>query len=104
MSIADRIKAARLARRWSLEDLAKASGLSKTYLWELETGRADNPGVQTLVALSDSLGLLVEEIVRGKLLPGDKDPVAEVARLRHRLAAVEAELRRVLALAAAPLE
>src|SRR3954468_17694952 len=59
-ALAARIGAAvrelRLAQRWSLGELARASGLSKTILARIERGDG-NPSVETLWRVSRALGV-----------------------------------------------
>src|SRR5215218_6297941 len=71
-ALADRIGSAvrelRLAQRWSLGDLARASGLSKTILARIERGDG-NPSVETLWRVSRALGVPL-----GAVLTGDPGP------------------------------
>jgi len=54
-SLGDRLRRLRKARNQSLDDLASLSGISRTYLWKLEKGRALNPGIHMLRALAPPL-------------------------------------------------
>lgn len=53
--IGDRIKLARADRNLTLSDLARLSGLSKSWLCEIEQGRHGSPGSEALCALSRAL-------------------------------------------------
>lgn len=44
-------------RGYSLDATACEAGLSKTYVWQLETGRTQNPTVRTINALAYSLSV-----------------------------------------------
>lgn len=49
-----RIRAARCAKGWSLDDLAGKIGMSKSGLWAVEKGKSE-PMARTLVALANAL-------------------------------------------------
>ena len=48
---------------WRQEDLAHASGVSRTYISEIERGRVTNVGVEALSALADALGVTVQYLL-----------------------------------------
>lgn len=54
---AHRMKATRKQRDMSLDDVAKASGFTKSHVWELEQGRARNPTVRAVWGIADALGV-----------------------------------------------
>ena len=43
--------------RRALEQLAELAGLSKSYLWELESRESQRPSAEKLTALADALGV-----------------------------------------------
>lgn len=51
------IKANRKRAKMSLQDLATAAGLTKSYVWELEVGRCINPTVKAVHGLATALGI-----------------------------------------------
>lgn len=53
------IRANRRRAKMSLQDIASAAGLSKSYVWELESGKpgATNPSVKTVYDLATALGI-----------------------------------------------
>jgi transcriptional regulator with XRE-family HTH domain len=53
-----RLRAARVARRWSLADVAGRAGLSRAYISALELGRSKRPGADALRRLEDVVGPL----------------------------------------------
>lgn len=57
-----RLRALRLGRGWSLDDLAARAGLSASTISRIETGRR-TIGLDVLVALARSLGVTVDELV-----------------------------------------
>lgn len=54
--IGERVRQERQARRWTLDQLAEASGVSRRMLVKVEQGAA-NPSVGTVLRLSDALGV-----------------------------------------------
>ncbi len=56
LAIGARVRQERLARRWTLDQLADAAGVSRRMLVNVEQGTA-NPSVGTLLRLSDALGV-----------------------------------------------
>ena len=61
-AIGARIRAERQHRRWTLDHLAELSGVSRRLLINVEQGAA-NPGLGTLLRLSDSLGIGLPALV-----------------------------------------
>ncbi|QZP07806.1 helix-turn-helix domain-containing protein [Caenibius sp. WL] len=53
----ERIRSTRSARKMSLDDVASASGFTKSHVWELEQGRSRNPTVKAVWGLSRALGV-----------------------------------------------
>lgn len=51
------IKANRKRAEMSLQDLATAAGLTKSYVWELEVGRQTNPTVKAIHGLATALSI-----------------------------------------------
>lgn len=52
---AARIAETRKLRRMSLDDVAVASGFTKSHVWELENGRSRNPTVRAVWSLARAL-------------------------------------------------
>ncbi len=46
----------RHANDMSLDDVAKASGMTKSHIWEMEQGRARNPTVRAVWGIARALG------------------------------------------------
>jgi transcriptional regulator with XRE-family HTH domain len=94
-ALARNVRRLRIARRWSLADLAAATGAGKATLSAIENARA-NPTVETLASLAGALGIDLPALLEGT--PGDDvtlvraaDGVERLARLGdggaiHRLA------------------
>jgi len=63
-ALASRIKELRLDRGISQEELAHRSGLSRTGMGFLETGKRW-PRLDTLMKVADGLNITVDELLRG---------------------------------------
>lgn len=55
-AIGDRVRARRVERGWTLDELADRSGVSRRMVVNVEQG-ASNPSIATLLRLSDALGV-----------------------------------------------
>ncbi len=64
-AIAGRIRRLRLAKGWTLENLADVTGLSKSYLSQVEN-RAKNPPISTLTKIAFGLGIGIIDLIDGK--------------------------------------
>ena len=62
LAIGARVKHERHARRWTLDQLAKAAGVSRRMVINVEQGAA-NPSVGTLLRISDALGVGLPALV-----------------------------------------
>jgi len=63
--LADNVRALRLARRLSQEDLAELCGLHRTYLGSVERSER-NVTLSTLEALAEGLGVRVADLLIGR--------------------------------------
>ena len=55
------VRRLRVARGWTQNELAKATGLKERYVQVLETGTA-NPTVKVLIDVADALGVIPAEL------------------------------------------
>jgi transcriptional regulator with XRE-family HTH domain len=62
LAIGARVKQERQARRWTLDQLAEAAGVSRRMVVNVEQGAA-NPSVGTLLKISDALGVGLPALV-----------------------------------------
>lgn len=74
-AIGERVRHERTARRWTLDQLADASGLSRRMVVNVEQG-AVNPSVGTLLRLSEALGVGLPALVE----PPEARPLKVVRR------------------------
>lgn len=61
-TIGERVREQRRARRWTLDELADAAGVSRRMVVNVEQGAA-NPSVGTLLRISDALGIGLPSLV-----------------------------------------
>jgi transcriptional regulator with XRE-family HTH domain len=64
LAIGGRVRRERQARRWTLDQLAEAAGVSRRMLINIEQGAA-NPSVGTLLRISGALGVGLPALVEG---------------------------------------
>jgi transcriptional regulator with XRE-family HTH domain len=74
VEIASRVRAERAQRRWTLDELAARSTVSRRLLVQIEQAEA-NPSLATLLKLSAALGVTLTELLSGE---ADDRPVAIV--------------------------
>lgn len=55
--LGEKLKTLRKDKKLTLEQLAELSGLSKSYVWELENRESQRPSAEKLTALADALGV-----------------------------------------------
>ena len=63
MDIGDNIKKYRQIRGFTLPDLATVAGVSKAFLWEIETGNSKRPGAEILFKIADALGVTIAHLM-----------------------------------------
>jgi transcriptional regulator with XRE-family HTH domain len=63
MAIGFRLKALRAKNRQSLQEVADAVGASKTHIWDLETGRSENPSIELLTKLAGHFRVSIADLV-----------------------------------------
>jgi transcriptional regulator with XRE-family HTH domain len=61
--IGTKIRALRLSKKLTLDQLAERAGLSKSYLWELENKDPPRPSAEKLVGLAKALEVTVDYFV-----------------------------------------
>jgi transcriptional regulator with XRE-family HTH domain len=61
MTLAEKIVYFRNRKGWTPAELCEASGVSRPYLWQLETGGKDRPSLEVLEKLAKALGISVAE-------------------------------------------
>lgn len=85
-TIATRVREQRLAKGWSLEQLAEAAGLSRDAVVRIERGDR-NPRLGTTEALASALEVPLVELIA--------PPAADLGRDEDRLHVIRAHLRTV---------
>ncbi len=61
--IGKRIRELRKAKRLSLEKFSEISGVSKTYIANVETNPDSNPSIQKLFMIAKGLGVGIEHLI-----------------------------------------
>jgi transcriptional regulator with XRE-family HTH domain len=86
MSLATRIAKLRRQKGQSLQEVAKAVGVSKAHIWELEKRRADNPSMALVSRLADHFDVTVAYLVGEDIESEDADPeLQRMFRQAHKL-------------------
>lgn len=62
-----KIRELRKERKWSLEDLAKRIGSSKSYVWEIEKGKSC-PSIDIMINFSKAFNVSIDFLVTGEAL------------------------------------
>lgn len=58
----EKIKSARIEKRFTLEKLSEKIGISRNFLWEIEAGRKA-PAIQTLYSIGKELNISIDYIL-----------------------------------------
>lgn len=80
MSLAVRLNQLRVKKGKSLQEVADALGVSKTHIWELEKGRADNPSLELLTKMADYFKVSIRHIVGEDFETSQNDEMARMFR------------------------
>jgi transcriptional regulator with XRE-family HTH domain len=83
MALASKLKALRLKKNKSLQQIADAVGASKNHIWDLETGKSRNPSIDLLTKLAKALGVSVADLIGEN--PGAKDEDPNVVAMYREL-------------------
>ena len=63
MEIGEYIKKYRELRGLTLPDLATKAGVSKAFLWEIESGKSRRPGAEVLFKIAEALGVTIAQLM-----------------------------------------
>ena len=63
MGVPEILKELRLEKGLSVADLAEVSGVSKPYIWQIESGRRQNPSGDKLQRLASALGVTIADLI-----------------------------------------
>lgn len=88
MSIGARLKELRFKKGQSLQQVAEAVGASKAHIWELETGKSQNPSLDLLKRLAEHFGVTVANLV-GESLDDGEEQLLKMHRDLKKLSAPE---------------
>jgi transcriptional regulator with XRE-family HTH domain len=82
LTVGDRVRACREAKRLKKADVARALKVSQAAVGDWESGKTNSPTGENLLNMRDALGYNIEYIVRGKgmpLLPNFEEMARETA-------------------------
>jgi len=71
MDLKNRLKDLRSAKEMTVAGLAKASGVSPPYIWQIENGTKKNPSGEVLVKLAAGLGTTVADLIGSSVVIGE---------------------------------
>ncbi len=74
LTLGEEIRSARESARMSLQEVADASGFTKSHVWEVEKGRSRNPTVGMIAGLSRALGVPFLRLAQAALNSSLADP------------------------------
>lgn len=63
MAIGEKLQELRRLKSMSMTELASVAEVSKSYLWELETGKQTNPSLEVLQRLAEALDVTIGELL-----------------------------------------
>ena len=63
MGVPETLKRLRVERGLSVAKLAEVSGVSKPYIWQIESGRRQNPSGDKLQRLATALGVTIADLI-----------------------------------------
>jgi transcriptional regulator with XRE-family HTH domain len=81
-AFAEKLRALRESRFATQEELGYAARLHRTHIGFLEQGRRE-PSLSTLLILAETLGVPVQELVDGLLVPRERRPSRRRGRRRR---------------------
>ena len=93
-AMGEKIKAARMAKKYTLEKLSEKIGISRNFLWEIEAGRKA-PAIQTLYNISKELNLSIDYMFglsESKKLLSTTNEKADITQLLYDLSDKEKTL------------
>ena len=88
----EQLRRLRKDKGMTMEGLAQAAGISKSYVWELENRPAQRPSAQVLHQLATVLGVTVQDLL-GEPAPVEGGP-EDVAFFREYIGLSEADKER----------
>ena len=93
--LSERMHTTRKARKMSLEQVANASGLTKSHVWELEQGRSKNPTIRAVWGVASALCVSPAWLLGLATDEPSIDPLAlEIAALINERLATRAHLEK----------
>jgi len=76
-SLKTKLRSLREKHGLSLDKLAEKTGVSKSYLWELENRDKGNPSAEKLAKIADSLGVSLSYLIDDEAMQPSEDMAKE---------------------------
>src|SRR4051812_29684128 len=84
MSLAQRIRDYRYSKGWGPDELASRAAISRTALYQIESGKTELPRAGTLRRIAVALEISIDELLGQGLMPGLDDPLPAQDRKRRK--------------------
>jgi transcriptional regulator with XRE-family HTH domain len=88
-TMGDKIKALRKDKKLSLDKLAAMTGLSKSYIWDLENKKLSNPTINKITRIASALDVTNEYLTNVGANLTDKDKKEVFFRKFEKLAKID---------------
>lgn len=76
-----KITSLRLAKGWSMAELARQSGIRQPSIWEIEKQVTKRPKVTTLMAIASALGVTLQDLLKTPHKGPGRDSAAHLTAL-----------------------
>ncbi len=76
MQLGERIRRERQKHGWSTRELADRAKVSSAAVSLIETGKRETPGVKTIGAIADALGVTIDDLLRNEETQEEPAPEA----------------------------
>lgn len=97
MSLATKLKRLRQEKGQSLQQVGDAVGVSKAHIWELETGKSANPGLELLRRLADHYKVTIAYLADDVAMPEEAAPLQFFRQFEGQLTEKDWETLRTVA-------
>ena len=91
----ERIRSLRKEKGYTLEQLAQATGSSKSYIWELENKAPPRPSAEKLARIAEVLSTTVDALIGTRIASPDELQPEDMAFFRKYAAKSDAERAQV---------
>ena len=82
LKFSDALKDMRKSRSMTLQQVANNSGLTKSFIWELETGKS-SPRLHNAIKIANSFGMTIGQFLGEGATPFDPDVIEIAVRIQQ---------------------